>query len=71
MKHRRGGRTLSWDGPPGTWHCILFFLLLFTPHVLSYSADPLSNISGMLMFDNREEAVAFAVKNGQWLNMQQ
>ena len=29
-----------------------------------YSADPLSNISGMLVFDSREEAIAFSVKNG-------
>ncbi|CAI8024064.1 NADH dehydrogenase [ubiquinone] iron-sulfur protein 4, mitochondrial [Geodia barretti] len=28
------------------------------------SADPLSNISGMLTFDTSEEAIAFAVKNG-------
>ena len=28
------------------------------------SADPLSNIGGMLVFNSKEEAVAFAAKNG-------
>ena len=32
----------------------------------SYSADPLSNVSGMMVFDNKEEAIAFAVKNGTY-----
>ena len=30
-----------------------------------YSADPLSNISGMLKFRSSEEAIAFAVKSGE------
>ena len=66
MKHRKDGKTLSWDGPPGIGTIYSFLLPLSAPCVILYSADPLSNISGMLMFDNREEAIAFAVKNGQW-----
>ena len=46
---------------------VLLCLLLCAIIISNYSADPLSNISGMLTFDSSEEAIAFAVKNGTYI----
>lgn len=56
----RLGHAIICQGTLGVVLCLLLCAIITS----TYSADPLSNISGMLTFDSSEEAVAFAVKNG-------
>ena len=69
MTPRRDGRTPLWGGPLGM-PMLTFNPLQCVQHTFfhSYSADPLSNVSGMMVFDNKEEAIAFAVKNGMYFS---
>lgn len=68
MIRKRDGKTLLWAGHQGSIERFVDLTVCFMK-LSPFSADPLSNISGMLTFDSSEEAVAFAVRNGMYTNI--
>lgn len=51
-------------------HLLVYCTIGYSHRFFVSSADPLSNIGGMLVFNSKEEAVAFAVKNGTYVCLQ-
>ena len=64
LKQRKDGKTPLWAGLRGKYISFSLGVSISLEECFSScSADPLSNM--LLQFDSREEAIAFAVRNGE------